>query len=128
MIDLDPRVRAALFMVPLLIAAAFGWMVLRPMLFDTISPTATITAPPSIEGAAITTAGVLVVGRDVEPGDYQTFAPPGCAWAVLTSTEPDADADDVIAHGQDPGPVAVRVRPIDAALVTVGCGPWQKLP
>lgn len=124
--DLDGRLGAALLAAVLFFVAAFFWAVVRPALFEAIPPTATITAPASIKGAAITTAGVLVAGRDVKPGNYQTFAPPGCTWAVLADVEPDADAGDVIASGQGPGPVAVRVYP-GSALLTVGCGPWQAL-
>lgn len=93
---------------------------------DTSPPEATLTSVPAADAAAITTAGVLEVGRDVQPGTYQAYAPPGCHWAVLAPIAFDGD-DEAKARaggGRDGGAIAVRLTRDDVALVTVGCGNW----
>ena len=81
----------------------------------------TVTAPPPAAGAAITTAGVLTVGADLDPGAYQTLAGPTCYWALLDATT--GRQDDVAASGHGAGPVGIDVTG-HAALATTGCGNW----
>ena len=81
----------------------------------------TVTAPPRAAGAAITTAGVITVGIDLDPGAYQTLAGPTCYWALLDATT--GGEDDVAASGHGAGPVGIDVTG-HAALATTGCGNW----
>lgn len=73
-------------------------------------------------------AGRWLVGRQVEPGVYETAARAGCYWARLRrfsgETTLDVVANDFVAGG---GGQRVEVQPSDAGFFSAAdCGTWRR--
>ncbi|MFD1539878.1 hypothetical protein [Nonomuraea guangzhouensis] len=93
-----------------------------------LSPTASApvgsSAPPGGLGAART----LIVGVDIQPGNYRTTGPVAgsakCYWARMKSAS--AQFSDVIAAGMPAGPATVTIQATDKAFQTAGCAEWTK--
>lgn len=85
------------------------------------------SAPP--QPGTIAGDGTLLVGSQVQPGQYRATAPVTghCYWQRMKSTT--GTLDDVIANDNvDPGAQAiVTIAPTDKAFQTNGCGEWRKI-
>jgi hypothetical protein len=115
---------------------------------STVTPTVTAAAPTPTKApttAAPTTAapapptgttfkdGTLVVGTDIQPGQYKTNGPPPenkignstlpCSWARLSSL----NTNDIIDAGLASGPTTIQVQASDKALETHGGCTWTKI-
>ena len=69
--------------------------------------------------------GMKVVGKDIEPGTYRTRArAPGCYWARLAGFS--AEMGDILANGNESGPVIVTIGPGDKGFESRRCGLWSR--
>jgi hypothetical protein len=82
------------------------------------------SAPPG--GLAATRT--LIVGVDIQPGNYRTTGPVAgaakCYWARMKSAS--AQVSDVISAGMPAGPATVTIMATDKAFQTAGCAEWTK--
>ena len=74
------------------------------------------------------TAGTLMVGKEIEPGRYKTEVADGlvplCYWARLSDT--DGEMSSIIANNAVvEGSVYVTIKPSDFAFESRGCTDWQ---
>ena len=83
----------------------------------TTSPT---TATPTVKGKKFFD-GIWIVGRDIEPGLYQTQTA-GCYWARLSGLS--GSRDDVVENGTTPGPSYVSISRTDYAFESRDCKEW----
>jgi len=81
------------------------------------SPAVTTSAPGSFGD------GTKIVGRDIKPGTYRTrVRAPGCYWARLAGFS--GELGDILANGNETGPVIVTIRPGDKGFDCRQCGIW----
>jgi len=73
-------------------------------------------------------SGTQIVGRDVEPGTYESGVVPGdgsCRWERLKGFSGELEAfiaGDVVMSGR----AIVTIQPSDAGFTSQGCGTWQR--
>lgn len=67
--------------------------------------------------------GTYTVGKEIEPGTYQTGRVSGCYWERLDEAGEIIDNNFVNAAPQ----VQAQIRASDFAFNTDGCGTWQKI-
>lgn len=88
--------------------------------------TATRSAKPKIAPGTIPGNGIFQVGRDIQPGTYESAGPDDesqgmvCYWARLKSP----DTDTFLANEAAPGHTVIRVRKTDKYVQTMGCQPF----
>ena len=94
--------------------------------------TVTATAPPvTVTAAAPGPAaafgdGTLVVGTDIQPGNYKALNTSGsCYFARLKDLE--GGVNSIIANGNPSGPVTVSIKSTDKAFDSSRCGGWAKV-
>lgn len=73
----------------------------------------------------ITKDGIYLVGKDIEPGTYQTSGGSGCYWQRSSGTS--GDFDDILANGNESGQAIVTIAASDVAFTTKRCGSWQRM-
>ncbi|UNN05184.1 hypothetical protein [Rhodococcus opacus] len=71
----------------------------------------------------ITKDGIYLVGKDIEPGTYQTSGGSGCYWQRSSGTS--GDFDDILANGNESGQAIVTIAASDVAFTTKRCGSWH---
>jgi hypothetical protein len=88
---------------------------------------AVAVAERGLQATAFSGDGVFIVGRDIQPGTYQS---PGvadgageCYYARLAST----NSTDIIDNNGTTGPNVVTVSPGDVALEVSGCQDFKKI-
>ncbi|MGB3444044.1 MAG: hypothetical protein WBA97_35355 [Actinophytocola sp.] len=86
--------------------------------------TVTVAPPPEVPATALLD-GLHTVGRDVQPGIYQTTGPSGtneggCYWTRSDS------GGGIIENGVIIGPGTLTVN-LNELVETAGCQPWQKV-
>jgi hypothetical protein len=91
------------------------------------APTETVTEKASEQPAdeptdSDITAGIYVVGEDIQPGTYKARAAEGdsCYWSRL-----DKD-NEIIDNSDSEGRSVVTIKKSDYAFETSGCTPWIK--
>jgi hypothetical protein len=68
--------------------------------------------------------GMFIVGKDIQPGTYQTDGGANCYWARLSGFG--GTFDDIIANNAGAGSQTVTIAASDKAFKTERCGLWQK--
>lgn len=67
--------------------------------------------------------GTKVVGQDIKPGTYRTRTrAPGCYWTRLAGFS--GELGDILANGNESGPVIVTIKPSDKGFESHRCGTW----
>lgn len=69
--------------------------------------------------------GIFLVGPEILPGTYRATPSSGCYWERLQGTS--GEFHDLIANGNEDGPVVVTISPSDVAFSTSRCGEWNRL-
>ncbi|HUR06044.1 MAG TPA: hypothetical protein VM347_26090 [Nonomuraea sp.] len=91
-------------------------------------PTASAPVGSSAPPGGLAATRTLIVGVDIQPGNYRTTGPvagaPQCYWARMKSTS--AQISDVISAGMPAGPATVTILATDKAFQTAGCAEWSK--
>jgi hypothetical protein len=91
-------------------------------------PDRSTASAPVDRGASRTTPGAFgdglqIVGKDIKPGTYRTRTrKPDCYWARLAGFS--GELGDIIANGNEDGPVIVTIKPRDAGFDCHDCGVW----
>lgn len=90
-------------------------------------PTRKAIEKPAPVPVAMPTDGTYLVGKTIQPGTYTSAgADVGrCYWARLKNTSGEVSA--VITASYHPGRQVVTVGRRDAAFLTDGCGPWERV-
>ncbi|MEU7854964.1 hypothetical protein [Nonomuraea sp. NPDC049141] len=91
-------------------------------------PTASAPVGSSAPPGGLAATRTLIVGVDIQPGNYRTTGPVSgaakCYWARMKSAS--AQVSDVISAGMPAGPATVTIMATDKAFQTAGCAEWTK--
>ena len=102
-----------------------------------VAPASTRAPAPAAGARTSFGDGAWLVGPEIEAGTYRTDGPSsGCYWARLaefSNVKTFLDRSDAAAES-DTGPeigadevIVVRIREVDAAFETSGCGTWRRV-
>ena len=74
----------------------------------------------------ITGDGMYLVGPELTPGTYRATNSGGdCYWERLANAT--GSGGNILANGNETGPVVVQILATDYAFSTKRCGEWNKL-